>query len=116
MRNKTIPLLLLAFGLLTSPRTALAQESETTQTETQEGEQDTTQGPPPARRFTEEVEVVAEDAAVRGEYRGFVRWARFDKHDGLIEVQWILRPDDTIAGLFVRPAKPKDEGEGAAAE
>ena len=52
-----------------------------------------------------EVEVLGQDAQARGEHRGFVRWARFDRHDGVIELQWILEEDDTIAALFIRPAE-----------
>ena len=55
--------------------------------------------------YGEETEVVGEDFQVKGEFRGFVRWARFDKYDGVIELQWILRTDDSIAGFFIRPAK-----------
>jgi hypothetical protein len=54
----------------------------------------------------EEVEVVGEDSQTRDDYRGFVRWARFSKHDGLIEIRWILRDDDTIAGFQIREAQP----------
>jgi hypothetical protein len=53
----------------------------------------------------EETEVVDEDSQVRDEYRGFVRWARFSKHDGLVEIQWVLRQDDTIAGFIIREAQ-----------
>jgi hypothetical protein len=60
--------------------------------------------------YGEEVEVVGEDSQTRGDYRGFARWARFSKHEGLIEFQWILRSDDTVAGLLVRAARPKPSG------
>ena len=59
-------------------------------------------------QYGEEIEVIGEEAQTRGEYRGFARWARFDKYDGVIEVQWILREDDSIAGLFVQPARPQE--------
>jgi hypothetical protein len=55
----------------------------------------------------EEVEIVGEDSQAKDDYRGFVRWARFSKHDGLVEVQWILREDDTIAGFQIREARPE---------
>jgi hypothetical protein len=58
-----------------------------------------------AERYGKEVAVLGEDSQVKGEYRGFVRWARFDRYDGVMEVQWILRKDDSVAGLFVRPAR-----------
>jgi len=62
------------------------------------------------KNYGKEVEVVGEDSRTQGDYRGFVRWARFSDHDGVIEIQWILRPDDTVAGLLVRPAKRKQAG------
>jgi hypothetical protein len=58
-------------------------------------------------QYGKEIEVIGEEGQTRGEYRGFARWARFDKYDGVIEVQWILREDDSIAGLFVQPTKPR---------
>ena len=64
----------------------------------------------------EETEVVGEDFQLRDDYRGFVRWARFSKHDGLIEVQWILREDDTIAGFMIREARPGGQKPPAVAE
>jgi hypothetical protein len=54
----------------------------------------------------EEIEVVGEDSQTRDDYRGFVRWATFSKHDGLIEIRWILREDDTISGFEIREAQP----------
>ena len=38
-------------------------------------------------------------------YRGVYRWAHFDKYDGVIEVLWILREDDSVAGFFLNPAQ-----------
>jgi GNAT superfamily N-acetyltransferase len=55
--------------------------------------------------YGNEIAVLGEETQTKGKYRGFVRWARFDKHPGPIEVQWILREDDSIAGFFVRPVK-----------
>lgn len=62
--------------------------------------------------FGQETRVIAEDSAVKNDYRGFVRWAQFDKTDEVIEIQWILRPDDDIAGFFIRPAQKEPGGEG----
>jgi len=58
--------------------------------------------------FGKEIGVIAEETDTQGEYRGFVRWARFDGTDEVIEVQWILRPDDEVAGFFIRPAAHED--------
>jgi hypothetical protein len=61
--------------------------------------------------YGEEAGVIAEESQTRGDYRGFVRWARFDKTDEVIEVQWILKPNDEIAGFYIRPAKRKVQEE-----
>lgn len=61
--------------------------------------------------FGKETHVIAEDSAVKKDYRGFVRWAQFDKTDQVIEIQWILRPNDEIAGFFIRPAQREPRGE-----
>lgn len=58
-----------------------------------------------AEEYGKETAVLGEETAVKGEYRGFARFARFEKSAEPIEVQWILRNDDSIAGLFVRPAQ-----------
>ena len=55
-------------------------------------------------KYGDEVEVLNEQSQTKGDYRGFARFARFSKHEGPIEVQWILRPDHTVAGFFVQPA------------
>jgi hypothetical protein len=56
--------------------------------------------------YGKEVEVLGEDWQYRGNYRGFVRWARFDRYPGPIEVIWMLhKDDDQVAGLFVQPAQ-----------
>jgi hypothetical protein len=57
--------------------------------------------------------VIAEDSQVKNDYRGFVRWARFDKTDAIIEIQWILRPNDEIAGFYIRPAQKEIRGEAS---
>jgi hypothetical protein len=56
-------------------------------------------------RYGEETQVLGEDSQTKGDLRGFARWARFSRHDGVIEIRWILRPDDTVAGFMVIPAK-----------
>ena len=52
-----------------------------------------------------EQRVLGVDSQTKGEYRAFVRWAEFDKTEEVIEVQWILRKDDEIAGFWIRPAR-----------
>lgn len=56
-------------------------------------------------QYGREIEVVGEDTQKNEDYRAFVRWARFSDHDGIIEIQWILHDDDTIAGFYVKPAE-----------
>ena len=65
-----------------------------------------------AKTYGKQSVVIAEDSKANESYRGFVRWARFDKTDEVIEIQWILRPDDTIAGFFIRPAPKKVQSQG----
>jgi hypothetical protein len=62
--------------------------------------------------YGKETQVLAEDSDVKGDYRAFVRWARFDKTEEVIELQWILRPDDAIAGFYIRPAPKRVRGAG----
>ena len=64
----------------------------------------------PVENFGQEIGVIAEDSSTRGEFRGFVRWARFDETDEVIELQWILRANDEVAGFFIRPAARKESG------
>ncbi len=59
-----------------------------------------------AEKFGREIEMVYEESKIDGDQRSFVRWARFENHDGVIGVQWILHPDDSVAGFFIRPAEP----------
>jgi hypothetical protein len=40
-----------------------------------------------------------------------VRWARFDKTEEIMEIQWLLNPADEIAGFYIRPAQRKLEAE-----
>lgn len=57
------------------------------------------------QNFGKEIRVLAEDAQSNDEYRAFVRWARFDKIDEVIEIRWTLRRDDnSIAEFWIRPA------------
>jgi hypothetical protein len=62
--------------------------------------------------FGSETRVIGEDSQTKGDYRAFVRWARFDGTEDVIEIQWILRPDDEIAGFYIRPARKRVRGEG----
>jgi hypothetical protein len=58
------------------------------------------------KTYGKEVAVVGEDWQVKDKDRGFVRWARFDKYDGVIQVLWFLhRDDDQVTGFFVEPAQ-----------
>ncbi len=63
-------------------------------------------------RFTEqfgpEVAVVHRESQADGEHRAFMRWARFEKREEVIGVEWILRGDGEIAGFFVRIATPPE--------
>jgi hypothetical protein len=61
--------------------------------------------------YGEEIRVIAEDMQTRDDLRGFVRWARFDKTEEVIEIQWILKRNDEIAGFFIRPARRKVSSE-----
>jgi hypothetical protein len=54
------------------------------------------------RELGDEVEVIAEDHQTHEDYRGYARRVRFSKHDGVIEIQWILHPDDSIAGFVIK--------------
>lgn len=64
-------------------------------------------------KFGKEKEVIGESSAPQGPYKAFVRWGRFDKNDGVLEVQWILRPDDSVAGFFIKPRKADEKEPGA---
>lgn len=56
-------------------------------------------------QYGEELQVLGEDAQTKGEYRGFARFARFSKNDAVLQLRWILRPDDSVAGFQVMPAQ-----------
>jgi hypothetical protein len=64
------------------------------------------------KEFGREARIIGQDAQTKGDYRAFVRWARFDGTRDVIEIQWILRPDDTVAGFYIRPARKRVRGEG----
>ncbi len=59
--------------------------------------------------YGKEAKVLGEDSQTKGDFRRFVRWARFDRYEGVIEVEWILRKSGSIAGFFVRPARPSEK-------
>ena len=64
--------------------------------------------------FGKQTEIIGEDAAANDEYHGFVRWARFDKTDEIIEIRWTLRRDDhSIAEFWIRPTQKKIGGAGS---
>ena len=67
------------------------------------------------KNFGKETSVIGEETQTKGDRRGFVRWARFDKTDEIIEIQWILRPDDAVAGFFIKPASKRVSGKASAA-
>jgi len=61
------------------------------------------------KEYGKETQVLGEDWQTRGNYRGFMRWARFDGYSGVVEVMWMLhKDDDQVAGLFVQPAQNQD--------
>lgn len=59
-------------------------------------------------QFGNEATVVHRESKEEDGYRAFVRWSRFEKYDGVIGIQWILREDDSIAGFYVRSAQPQE--------
>ena len=64
--------------------------------------------------FGKEQHVLLEDSQRNEEYRAFARFARFDKTEEVIEIQWILKTADAqVAGFFIRPAKRKIEAVGS---
>jgi hypothetical protein len=58
-----------------------------------------------AEQYGREVQILGEDKQTKSDYRGFVRWTRFSDYDGVIEIQWILHADDTVAGFLIQPAE-----------
>ena len=55
--------------------------------------------------FGEEVEVVATRKEENQGYHAFFRAARFSGGERLIEVAFVIGPDESIAGLFVTPER-----------
>ncbi len=53
--------------------------------------------------FGEEVEVVSSREEENEGYHAFFRAARFSDDERLIEVAFVIGPDESIAGLFVTP-------------
>jgi hypothetical protein len=55
--------------------------------------------------YGEEVEVVATRTEDSQGYRAFFRASRFSAGDRLIEVAFVIGPDDTISGLVITPER-----------
>ncbi len=53
--------------------------------------------------FGEEVEIVATRKEENEGYHAYFRAARFSGDERLIEVAFLIAPDESIAGLFVTP-------------
>jgi len=51
----------------------------------------------------EEVEIVDTTKEEKDGYRAYKRAARFSRGSRLIEIAWVIGPDEEIAGLFVTP-------------
>jgi len=56
-------------------------------------------------QFGEEAEVVATRTEENQGYKAFFRAARFSGGDRLIEVAFVIGPDNSISGLFVTPER-----------
>ncbi|NIM62382.1 MAG: hypothetical protein GTN89_11350, partial [Acidobacteria bacterium] len=54
-------------------------------------------------QFGEEVEVVSTRIEEKQGYSAFFRVARFSADERLIEIAFLIGPDESIAGLFVTP-------------
>ncbi len=64
--------------------------------------------------FGTQLQIVREDVATSDEYRAFIRWARFDKTEQIIEIRWTLRrDDDSIAEFWIRPAQAETASAGS---
>ncbi len=59
-------------------------------------------------RFGQETSLVSVQRRESGDYRAFARFAVFDRYEGVVQIGWILRDDDSIAGLSLEasPKKP----------
>ena len=53
--------------------------------------------------YGEEVEVVATRKEENQDYRAFFRAARFSNDERLIEIAFVIGPDESIGGLYVTP-------------
>jgi hypothetical protein len=53
--------------------------------------------------YGEEIEVVATREEEKQDYRAFFRAARFSNDERLIEIAFVIGPDETIGGLYVTP-------------
>ncbi len=42
-------------------------------------------------------------------YRAYKRAAKFSEREDLVEVAWVIAPDDSIAGLFISPQRSSKE-------
>jgi len=51
-----------------------------------------------------ETELLGEEIVSKDEFKIYVRRARFEKFDGIVEVVVAMREDHSIAGFAVRPA------------
>jgi len=54
-----------------------------------------------------QTELLDERIEEKDEYLIYVRRARFEKYPGVIEVQWLLTDDKSIAGFFLSPEKQR---------
>jgi len=50
-----------------------------------------------------ETEVVSEHADRQGGYRRYLRRARYENYDGVVDVQWAFRDDDSVALFMMSP-------------
>lgn len=56
-----------------------------------------------AQHYGSEIEVLSEQESLASGWQVCERIARFDKHGGLIKVQWVLGPESVIGGFFIAP-------------
>ena len=55
----------------------------------------------------DEIEILDEQIRSQQGYSVYRRVAKFEKHDGEVEVLWALRVDGKVGGFFVRRALPE---------
>jgi len=48
-----------------------------------------------------EKELLSEEIVEHGDYKTYVRKARFEKYDGAVEIKLSIRPDNSVAGLLI---------------